>query len=296
MDLVMRAERRPSAGETLQGEFGMYLGGKGFNQAIASRRLGAEVAVIGRVGDDEFGRQFIAALGREGIDARAVRVDAVAGTGVASIIVEPDGANAILQAPRANRQLSASDIASAGEAFAGADVAMLQLETSMEAAQAFALAARAHAATVLLNPAPASAVPAELLALTDVLVPNEIEAKTLTGIRIETIEDAHAAAGALQARGPRIVVITLGSRGAVSADHDIRTHHEGHPVAAVDTVGAGDAFCAALAVALGEGETLVDAVAFANAAGAAATMRHGAEPSMPTRREVAAVAAKGAQR
>lgn len=293
MDLVMRAERRPAAGETLQGDFAMHLGGKGFNQAVAARRLGAEVSVIGRVGDDEFGRAFIAALDREAIDARYVTVDADAGTGVASIIVEPDGGNAIVQAPRANRRVAPADIAAAGDAFAGAAVAMLQLETSDGAAIAFAQAARDARATVLLNPAPAASVPDALRALADIIAPNEIEAETLTGTRITTLDEAYAAGEALCARGPRAAIITLGANGAAVVAEGVREHVAGLGVDAIDTVGAGDAFCAGLAIALAEGASIVDAARFANAAGAAATTRAGAEPSMPSRAVVDALVRHG---
>ncbi|MBI5284798.1 MAG: ribokinase [Chloroflexi bacterium] len=292
MDLVMRAERRPLAGETLQGDFAMHLGGKGFNQAVAARRLGADVAITGRVGDDEFGRAFLAALDRDGLDRCAVVTDPTAGTGVASIVVEPDGANTILQDPRANRGLTAADVA-APALFDAAAVAMLQLETSMSAAIELARRARAAGATTLLNPAPAAAVPEALLALTDILVPNEIEARTLTGAADHGIDAAFGMAAALLQRGPRAVVLTLGEHGAVLADATQRIHVPRFDVHAVDTVGAGDAFCAALAVRIAEGAPLADAVRFANAAGAVATTRPGAEPSMPHRHEVESLLSRG---
>jgi len=293
MDLVMRAERRPGAGETLQGEFATFLGGKGFNQAVAARRLGAAVAVAGRVGDDEFGRRFLAALDRARIDRAAVEIDGERGTGVASIIVEADGGNAILQAPQANRGVTAESIARHAALFEGAAAAMLQLETSMEGAAEFARRARAAGCRTLLNPAPASGVPAELLALADVLAPNELEARALTGMDGEGIDAALAMADALRGRGPHTVVITLGERGAVAVSDRARALVPAFEVAAVDTVGAGDAFCAALAVRLAEGAGLVDAVRFAGAAGALACTRAGAEPSMPARAEVEALAGGG---
>jgi len=292
MDLVMRAARRPRAGETLQADFAMHLGGKGFNQAVAARRLGADVAVAGRVGDDEFGRRFLAALDAEGIDRRAVVVDAHAGTGVASIIVDAEGENAILQAPRANRALSLADV-SADSLFDGAAVAMLQLETSMPAAVEFARRARAAGAMTLLNPAPAAPVPAELLALTDVVVPNFMEARTLTAIAEDGIEAAFAMANALRRMGPRCAVVTLGAQGAVLADDGGTAYTPAFRVPAVDTVGAGDAFCAALAVRIAEGSPVAKAVPFACAAGAIAATRPGAEPSLPSRQDVESLLAKG---
>ena len=293
MDLVMRAERRPQAGETLQGEFSMFLGGKGFNQAIAARRLGADVVVAGRVGDDEFGRRFLDALDGEGIDRRAVVVDPTTGTGIASIIVEPDGTNTILQAPRANRNVTPADIEHATAVLAGADVAMLQLETSTHGAIAFARTMRASGARVLLNPAPASPVAEELLAHADIVTPNQIEAEALTGARLASVDDAFAVAEALRRRGPDTVVITLGEQGAIALSASLRTHEPSIDIKVVDTVGAGDAFCAALAVRLAEGASLAGALRFANAAGALACTKHGAEPSMPSGEAVKELLGRG---
>ncbi len=291
MDLVMRAGQLPRPGETLQGEFAMHLGGKGFNQAVAARRLGADVAVVGRLGDDEFGRRFLAALDQEGIDRRAVAIDADAGTGVASIVVDAKGENAILQAPQATRNLTPDDVGQLE--LPGNGVAMLQLETSMAAAIAFARRARAAGMTTLLNPAPAAAVPDELIELADVIVPNLIEARTLTGIAGEGVDAALAMAAELRRRGPRTAVVTLGRDGAVVVDERTELHVPAFSVPAVDTVGAGDAFCAALAVALAAGRELADAASFACAAGALATTRHGAEPSLPCQRDVQALIERG---
>jgi ribokinase len=289
MDLVMRTERQPSRGETLQGEFATFLGGKGFNQAIAARRLGAEVSAIGRVGDDEFGRRFLDALDREDTERFGVSVDPAAGTGVASIIVDASGENAIVQAPQANRNVMLDDIERARVSFEGAQAALLQLETSDEGAIAFARAARVAGARTILNPAPAARVAPELLELADVLAPNEIEAETITGTRIESIEDAMRVAASLRDAHGCGTIVTLGERGAVVSDGATTAHVPAHRVDAIDTVGAGDAFCAALAVALAEGASLADAAHFANAAGALATRRAGAEPSMPYRAEVEAL-------
>lgn len=285
MDLVMRAERRPDAGETLQGEFAMHLGGKGFNQAVAARRLGADVAVIGRVGDDAFGRRFLDALDREGIDRAAVSVDPGASTGVAAITVTPDGENAIIQAPQANRRVTPDDVDRHRALFSGAQVALLQLETSDAAALAFARAARAHGVRTVLNPAPARAVHGELLDAADVIVPNQAEAAALTGIDPRARAGIEKAAAALSgADGRRAILITLGERGAYL--HGATDYVAAPRVDAIDTTGAGDAFCAALAVALARGRDLPEAARFAAIAGALACTRHGAEPSMPTMNEV----------
>jgi len=293
MDLVMRADRLPIPGETLQGDFAMYLGGKGFNQAVAARRLGADIAVIGRVGDDDFGAAFLDALDAEGIDRRGVSIDPETGTGVASIVVDADGENAIIQSPRANRALSADDVRRAAAALDGASMALFQLELSDAAVYDFAHLARGAGATVIFNPAPAAPVAHAIVALADMIVPNQIEAHMLTGIDPRSIDDAYAAAESLRERGPAVAVITLGLRGAVAVAEGVRIHVPAFAVDIVDTVGAGDAFCAALAVRLAEGADLADAVRFAAAAGAIACTRPGAEPSMPRRIEVESLLAKG---
>jgi ribokinase len=304
MDLVMRAERSPLPGETLQGDFAMHLGGKGFNQAIAARRLGADVAVVGRVGDDEFGRLFLEALDREGIDARGVAIDREHGTGVAVITVTPDGENAIIQAPRANLAVTQADILKAEGSYLiesevdfippfdapkilrASDLALVTLETSEASVGFFVEAAFEVGCPVILNAAPASRVRGDAtgLSMSDLLVVNRMEAEALSGKTCATIDEAMALAKTLHRR--RTTVITLGAGGAVAG---ATTHVPGFPVHAVDTTGAGDAFCAALAVRLAEGAGLPDAVRFACAAGAVACTRHGAEPSMPQRHEVEAL-------
>jgi len=285
MDLVMRTQGLPVPGETVQGDFAMFLGGKGFNQAVAARRLGAEVAVVGRVGDDEFGRAFLAALDRAGIAHDAVSIDGETGTGVASIVVDADGENSIIQAPRANRNVSEGDI----DRFARSgrfNVALLNLETSLAGALAFSRRARDAGARVVCNPAPAAPVPGELLALADVLVPNAREVTALSRLPARTVEEALVAAQRLRDDTGPDVVVTLGSLGAVYAGASGSGHIAPPPVDAIDSVGAGDAFCAALAVRLAEGASLADAVRFANAAGALAATVAGAEPSMPQRAAV----------
>lgn len=293
MDLVMRAERLPQPGETLQGDFAMYLGGKGFNQAIAARRLGAEVSLIGRVGDDDFGVAFLDALDDEGIDRKGVTVDPDAGTGVASIVVDASGENAILQSPRANRNLTTDDVRRAAGAIERADAAIFQLELSDDGALAFARAARDAGARVVFNPAPTAPVADDLLALADMVVANTIEARTLTGLAVGSVAEAYAAADALIARGPETAVVTLGAEGAIAVAGGVRMHVAAMPAEVVDTVGAGDAFCAALVVRIAEGTALAEALRFAAAAGAVACARPGAEPSMPRRDEVERLLAKG---
>lgn len=292
-DLVIRAPRRPLPGETLIGySLDVFLGGKGFNQAVAAARCGADVAMIGRVGADEFGDRFLEALAREGIRTDYVVRDPEQGTGVASPLVEDSGDNSIVQIPRANAALSPQDVEWAAPVLENCDVLLAQLEVppaaSLRAAQVARNAASAGV-RFILNPAPARQDAADLIRLADILVPNEVEAMGLTGV-IASGESAAPgpaeAARRLREQGAPVVVITLGARGVLLATDAGEQHFPAHPVNVVDTTAAGDAFCGALAVALAEGRELADAVAFANAAGALAVTRLGAEPSLPRREEV----------
>lgn len=289
MDLVIRVERRPGPGETVFGsDFGMYLGGKGFNQAVAARRMGAAVRMCGCVGDDDFGQRALAALDAAGIDRRGMCMDREAGTGIAVPVIDAAGENSIVSVPRANLRLTPAQIEADAAAFAGLDALLLQLETPVSASIAAARLARERGARVLLNAAPPSEVPAALLALVDVIVVNEHEARALTGVAVTDTETAHQAAARLRARVGAAAVVTLGPLGAVADAEGGGWHSPGFAVEARDTTGAGDAFCAALGVRVAEGATLADALRWANAAGACAVTILGAEPSLPWRASVAA--------
>jgi ribokinase len=294
IDVVMRVARRPRRGETLYAEAcGVFLGGKGFNQAVAARRMGAAVAMVGRLGDDPFGRRIVAALAAEGIDAEGVIADPAEGTGLTTPLVEADGSNSIVVAPRANLRLTPTDVERAAGQIRAADVLLLQLEVPPEASAAAARIARAAGRRVVLNPAPALPLPDTLLQLADILTPNEVEAAMLTGLAVEGVEAAFAAAETLRARArpAAVVVVTLGALGAVARGPDLYLHTPAHAVTAVDTTAAGDAYNGALAVALAEGCPLPEALRWANAAGALAVTRLGAEPSLPRRADVAALLA-----
>lgn len=285
MDLVAYAPRRPKAGETLIGTgFCEAPGGKGFNQAVAAARAGATTSMVGAVGDDPMGEQFRAMLAAERIDDRAVVVRPTAGTGVGLPLVEPDGQNSIVVVPRANREVDAAQIVQAAPVISTADVLLLQLELAVETAVAAAGLARGLGVKVVLNPAPAQALPDGLLECVDVIVPNEGELASLVG-------GADAAAGArrLRDRWGVDVVVTLGEKGALVVPRvGDEVLVEGCAVKAVDTVGAGDVFCGYLAAGLAAGRSLVDAARVANAAAAIAVTRTGSAASAPTRDEVAA--------
>jgi ribokinase len=297
MDLVMRAPRRPEAGETLRGEFSMHLGGKGFNQAVAARRLGADVTVIGRVGDDEFGRMFLAALDDEGIDRRAVSVDPRDGTGVASIIVEPDGTNTIVQAPRANLNTTAEQVERAvGDTDATFDAALFQLELSDVAVEAFVDRCSKDVQSLVFNPATIVPFDRALLRAVDVVVANETEARRILGNDVRPTFDPLTAPAGIASLGAQTAVVTVGRRGAAAVSNNASFHSPAFKIDAVDTTGAGDAFCAAFVVRQAEGAGLADALRFANAAGALACTTFGAYESMPHRAAVEALLAEGTPR
>lgn len=282
VDLVFRMPRLPGRGETLFARSaGIYPGGKGLNQAIAARRLGAETTLIANMGDDLFGHYLLELLRGEGVDTRYVARDAANGTGFAAPVVFDDGENSILSAPQANLALQTALVEAAREAIAAAGALLLQFEAPMEANIAAARIARAAGTRVVLNPAPVVAHPPELLALADVLVVNEVEAAMLAG-------GTHPAAQARTLLGGReLAVVTLGEQGAVFATASGEAGVvEAFPVQAIDSVGAGDAFCAALAVALCEGQAAGAAVRFAAAAGALAVTVAGAATSLPRREAV----------
>jgi ribokinase len=284
LDLVFWAERRPQRGETLAGQqFGMFPGGKGFNQAVAAARLGAQVTMVGRLGLDSFAEPILETLAAGGIESRYVIRDPNAGTGLASIWVEADGSNSIITVAGANGRLSPADIDAAASAIRASDVLLFQLETPAEASLRAVELARESGALTVFNPAPATPFPEALWQLCGIVVPNEVEAAMLSGF---SADDPRGAARELLARGPQAVVATLGEQGVLLVTPDGEKHLPAHRVEVIDSVAAGDAFCGALAVRLAEGAPLVDAVRFANAAGALAVTVAGAAPSMPQRQAV----------
>ncbi|MFJ8665887.1 ribokinase [Streptomyces sp. NPDC093600] len=280
MDLVAFVPRAPARGETVTGrEFRTIPGGKGANQAVAAARAGAEVAMIGAVGSDDFGVRLRAALDGAGVETDLLRtVEGASGT--AHIVVDDEGGNAIVVVPGANGTVTT--LSHGDEALIGtADALLLQLELPLSAVVAGATTARRLGVRTVLTPAPAQPLPPDLLAATDLLVPNEHEAAALTGIA-----DPHSAAAALLRDVPE-VVITLGARGSLYAARDAAPVTVPAPrVRAVDTTAAGDTFVGALAVALGEGRPVPEALSWASAAAALSVQREGASSSMPYRAEI----------
>ena len=283
MDLAIKAEKQPQAGETVLGEeFGMFTGGKGFNQALAAARLGAEVAMVGRLGADLFGDELMSMLTDDKVDGRFVVRDAEAGTGIASIFIGPEGENRIVVVPRANMRLTVADVERASSCIASADILLLQLEVPIEASQNAAEIARANDTLVILDPAPAQELPDSFLRLADILTPNELETESLSGVNVSDQKGVEQAAQIIFDKGVPTVVLTLGDRGALLLTADLKKIVPAYRVNVVDTTAAGDAFCGALATALAQGKTIEDALTFANAAGALAVTVLGAGPAIPT--------------
>jgi ribokinase len=293
MDIVAVAEHLPLPGETILGtHFLKAAGGKGANQAYAAAVLGGRVAMIGRVGNDEHGRQLVAGLASAGCDVSCVRqVDAA--TGVAVILVAESGENSIVVVPGANGSFHSSDFQRDEHALANARLALLQLEIPLATVTTAACSAKRFGATVILDPAPAPAeLPPELRQHVDILTPNESEAIRLTGGEGAELspDDARAVASRLLADGIATVIIKMGARGCLVARGEERSFLSAPKVDALDTTAAGDVFNGALAVACSEGAGLIEAARFAVRAASLSVTRRGAQPSAPKRAELAAFA------
>ncbi len=293
IDLIARIPRLPRLGETLVGRsFHLGYGGKGANQAVMAARLGARVTMVTKVGRDVFGEGVVRNFHTEGIETTHVLVDDERFSGVAPILVDDSAQNVIVVIPGANQGLGPQDVQRASPALLAAAAVVCQLEVPLETSlEAFRIAKTADAWTIL-NPAPAASLPDDLLALTDVCVPNEPEAEQLTGRPVTTLSEVEAAARSLLQRGPRAVIITLGAGGALVADRNGAAHIPPVRVNAVDPTGAGDAFIGSLAVFLADGRSLHDAARRANAIAALSVTRVGAQESFPRRREAEAFLAR----
>ena len=288
IDMVVKTERIPRAGETvLGGEFVMVPGGKGANQAVCAAKLGADVRLVARIGNDVFGEMSLANFHKAGVDTTFVVKDNQHASGVALIAVDRNGENAIVVAPGANTALSPEDVNRAEEAISAADAVVLQLEIPQETVVRAVELARSHGVKVVLNPAPIRQFPNQILQYVDVLTPNQHEAASLIGAEGEGNNlDAQEAAKALLEMGVAAVVITLGADGAYVATHERAERVDAVKVQAVDTTAAGDAFTASLACALAEKKDLFEAARFAAKVAGISVTRMGAQSSMPTRHEV----------
>ena len=288
VDLSMVAEELPTPGETVRAdELALRPGGKGLNQAIAAARLGGRVHMVGRVGDDRFAEIPLAALERGGIDDTYVETLPGQHTGTAAIVVaRGSGENAIAVAGGANRELAPEHVRRALAAFRASGVLLVQLEVPVETVDAALELARAHGLLTVLDPAPASALPDELLRKVDVLTPNESEARRLCGVQVNDLESAALAGTRLRERTQGDVVVTLGASGCLWVSGTGFQHVPAPAVEAIDATGAGDAFSGCLAFALARGDPLSRALCQAVAAGSAATLARGAADAMPASEQV----------
>jgi ribokinase len=287
VDYTVALARLPQPGETVTG--GTLLvshGGKGANQALAARRLGAEVRLIGYVGEDAAGSAIREALGAEGVDVSGLASTGEAATGTALIVVDAAGRNQIAVAPGANRRLEVEMVARRREDFEWAEVLVCQLETPLPTVRWALEEGKRRGATTILNPAPAPDAALDLWPLVDYLTPNEGESARLSGVSVSDRASAEVAARVLRGYGVGTVIVTLGGDGALCVTAAESLYVRGFEVPVLDTTAAGDTFNAALAVTLAERASLADGLRFANAAAALACTRRGAQPSLPRREEV----------
>jgi len=289
MDLVVRLPKIPKPGETLLGGiFNTYPGGKGANQAVAASRLGGQVTMIGCVGDDSFGRELLKNLSHEGVDTRHIFIQPDVSTGVALIQVDEQAQNSIAVASGANYCLTSELVEKAMQTIETIDVVVMPLETPLETIITAARIANRRGAKVILNPAPAQTLENDLLQMVDYLIPNEFEIATMTGLQIETVEDANRAAEQLFSKGVKNLIVTMGINGSVlfEGNTNKKLIIPACKVQAVDTTAAGDCFVGAIAVEISNGKTIQAAAEFASAAAAISVTRVGAQPSLPKYDEV----------
>lgn len=286
-DHILNLEHFPTPGETVTGQgYQVAFGGKGANQAVAAGRSGADIAFIACVGDDDTGSRVCKQLASDNIDTSPISTINDEATGVALIFVNGAGENVIGIHAGANAALTPMLVEAQRQKIAEASALLMQLESPLESVLAAAKIAHQHQTKVILNPAPACELSDELLALLDMITPNETEAEKLTGVRVESDEDAAKAAEVLHGKGINTVIITLGSRGVWLSENGSGKRVPGFKVKAVDTIAAGDTFNGALVTALLEDKPMEDAVRFAHAAAAIAVTRKGAQPSVPWRQEI----------
>jgi ribokinase len=288
MDLIMYVPRFPTVGETILGTGVRETpGGKGGNQAAAAAKLGANTALIAKVGDDTRGHALKKQLGSLGVSVDHVTVQPECASGTAFVLVEPSGANLIAVTQGANARLTPEDLDRAEDLFAAARVLLIQLEIPTRTVIHAIEKAQRRNTKVVLDPSPAHRLEPKILASVDVLTPNESEARVLVGQDPHEIglSEASELARALRKLGASNVVLKLGRQGAWICDGSLDMHLPGFEVESLDTTGAGDAFCGGLAVAMSEGAPLAECARFANGAAALSTMKHGAQGSIPSRKE-----------
>lgn len=291
MDMVVSVNKMPLVGETIFSDnFKLAHGGKGANQAVAAQRLGAEVSMISKVGQDAYGLQIVSSMKDENINVENIFKDEVNPTGTAIITVNNEGNNSIIVVPGANMTLDLNEIHKCKDVIASSDMIVAQFETPIEVTiEAFKFAKENDVITIL-NPAPANDIPKELLKYTDIIVPNETEAAKLTGVNVEDLESAKQAADVFFNDNVKYVIITLGDKGAAVISKEDGILIPAYKVNAIDTTAAGDSFIGAISTKLKKADlnlnSLKEAVKFANKVSAIAVQREGAQPSIPLLKEV----------
>jgi len=287
VDFVLTIPRFHQAGETILAEsLGIFFGGKGANQAVAAKRLGGEVALLTKVGNDHYGKSYRRHLIRNGLDRKLILKDEKLPTGTAVIELTPRGENRIVSFLGANGSLSVHDLKKLERYWRGVSIFVTQLEAPLPSVEKGLRMAKEQGGVTLLNPSPPIQLPHPILSLVDFIVPNEWEAQSLTGIKWKGRREIRRMAERLLGRGVKNVVVTLGPKGSFFKNRSQAFWTKAFKVKAVDTTAAGDAFLGALACSLSEDKPIQEALRFANAAGALATTRLGAQPSLPSRREL----------
>lgn len=286
MDLVVKVDTMPKGGQTLIGSnFKEVPGGKGANQAVAMARLGANVSMIGKVGDDSFGQTMINALNNDNVDTKYINIENGA-TGVALITVDKNAENSIVVAPGANYKVDKSYIDKNIDGIENSDIVVVQLETPLETIKYALKKAKELNKYTILNPAPAVKLEDELIANVDLLTPNETELEIISGVEINSEEDILKAAKVMIEKGVKELIVTLGSKGSLYINKERSMFKKAYKVEAVDTTAAGDSYTGALSVAFANGKDIEEAMDFASKVGALSVMKEGAQSSLPTLNDV----------
>ncbi len=286
-DLVVVTPRAPIEGETIIGKsFHQFTGGKGANQAVAAARLGADVTMIGKLGKDSFGQAHIDSMKNEGINYESVLFDDIESSGIGNITLEENGNNRIIVVPGANLKLMPKEIDELKEQIQNSDIIILQLEIPIETVYKVIELGHKYGKIIILNPAPAAKFEQNFIKLVDYIVPNEIEACTLTGIKVNSDDSAREAAKILLSLGCKNVIITLGEKGVLFLNKDEEIFQGSYKVKPVDSTAAGDSFIGAFAYSLANGFELKKTLKLSCAVGALTVTRMGAQPSLPKFAEV----------
>lgn len=286
--LFLKGEVIPAVGQTVIGDkFYEGGGGKGSNQAVACAKMGAPTVFIGRIGNDQFGKDALAMYQRFGMTTEKIKVDATIHSGISVIFIDKDGQNSIMCIPGANFNLSKADIDEAMPVIKNSCIVGFQLETNFDVVAYGIAKANQAGIRTLLDPAPAFKLPEEIYPSLYYIKPNEHEATILTGIKVTDVESAKAAGRWFLSKGVNTAIITLGEKGAVLISQDGERHFDTPQVPVADTTGAGDCFSGALMAALSKGESIADAILFANYASAISVTRYGVVDAIPEYHEVA---------